>query len=69
MNATPRARGCDRACTAWFVAPGGTPEKAGPSDIYKALLGRSDHDWDREYTERVSKALIDAVRSAREKLA
>jgi neutral/alkaline ceramidase-like enzyme len=36
--------------------------------MYKALLGRSDHDWDREYTARVTKALIDAVRAAREKL-
>jgi neutral ceramidase len=36
--------------------------------MYKVLLGRSDHEWDREYTSRTSRALVDAVRSAREKL-
>ena len=36
--------------------------------MYKVLLGRSDHEWDREYTAVVTRALIDAVRTARDKL-
>lgn len=52
----------------WSVTHTHAAPEVGPSDMYKALLGRSDHDWDREYTARVSRALIDAVRNAREKL-
>jgi hypothetical protein len=36
--------------------------------MYKALLGRSDHDWDREYTAFATNALIEAVKTARERL-
>lgn len=52
----------------WSVTHTHAAPEVGPSDMYKALLGRSDHDWDREYTARVSRALIDAVRNARDKL-
>lgn len=52
----------------WSVTHTHAAPEVGPSDMYKALLGRSDHEWDREYTARVSRALIDAVRTAREKL-
>ena len=49
----------------WSVTHTHAAPEVGPSDMYKALLGRSDHEWDREYTARVSRALIDAVRTAR----
>jgi len=52
----------------WSVTHTHAAPEVGPSDMYKALLGRSDHEWDREYTARVSRALIDAVRTARDKL-
>ena len=52
----------------WSVTHTHAAPEVGPSDMYKALLGRSDHEWDREYTARVARALIDAVRSARDKL-
>jgi hypothetical protein len=52
----------------WSVTHTHAAPEVGPSDIYKALLGRSDHEWDREYTARVTRALIDGVRTARERL-
>jgi hypothetical protein len=36
--------------------------------MYKTLLGRSDHEWDREYTNRTVRSLVDAVKRARETL-
>ena len=47
----------------WSVTHTHAAPEIGAPDIYKALLGRSDHDWDREYTARVTGALVDAVRS------
>ena len=36
--------------------------EVGPPGVYKVLLkGRSDHEWDREYTEQISAALVKAV--------
>ena len=52
----------------WSVTHTHAAPEVGPRGVYKALLGRSDHEWDREYTAGVTKALIDAVRTAREKL-
>jgi hypothetical protein len=60
--------GIDPKHVLWSVTHTHAAPEVGPSDMYKALLGRSDHEWDREYTARVTKALIDAVRAAREKL-
>ncbi len=36
--------------------------------MYKVLLGRSDHEWNREYAEFVKSALIAGVKEARAKL-
>jgi hypothetical protein len=36
--------------------------------MYKALLGRSDHEWDREYAALVKDSLVRAVKEARDKL-
>jgi hypothetical protein len=52
----------------WSVTHTPAAPEVGPPDMYKALLGRSDHDWDREYTAFVTNALIDAVKSARDTL-
>jgi neutral ceramidase len=60
--------GIDPKHVLWTVTHTHAAPEIGPSDMYKALLGRSDHDWDREYTNTATRALIDAVRMARQKL-
>ena len=52
----------------WSVTHTHAAPEIGPPDMYKALLGRSDHEWDRDYTARTTKALVDGVRSARDRL-
>ena len=39
-----------------------------PTRVYKALLGRSDHKYDRDYAALVKDSLIAAVKEARSKL-
>jgi hypothetical protein len=63
-----KATGVDPKQVMWSVTHTHAAPEIGPPDMYKALLGRSDHDWDPDYTERTTKALIDAVRTARERL-
>jgi hypothetical protein len=60
--------GIDPKHVLWTVTHTHAAPEVGPPDMYKALLGRSDHDWDREYTSRTTRALIDAVRRAKETL-
>jgi hypothetical protein len=60
--------GIDPAHVWWSVTHTHAAPEIGPPDMYKALLGRSDHDWDREYTAFATSALIDAVRTARDTL-
>jgi hypothetical protein len=60
--------GIDPKHVLWSVTHTHAAPEIGPPDMYKALLGRSDHDWDREYTARVTGALIDAVTRARASL-
>jgi neutral/alkaline ceramidase-like enzyme len=60
--------GIDPAHVWWSVTHTHAAPEVGPPDMYKVLLGRSDHEWDREYTAVVTRALIDAVRAARDKL-
>jgi neutral ceramidase len=60
--------GIDPAHVWWSVTHTHAAPEVGPPDMYKALLGRSDHDWDRDYTTFATNALIDAVRAARERL-
>jgi len=60
--------GIDAAHVWWSVTHTHAAPEIGPPDMYKALLGRSDHDWDREYTTSTVNALIDAVRNARDRL-
>jgi len=63
-----KATGINPQHVLWSVTHTHAAPEVGPSDMYKVLLGRSDHEWDREYTVRITRALIEAVRSAREKL-
>ena len=60
--------GIDPKHVLWSVTHTHAAPEVGPPDMYKALLGRSEHEWDREYTARVTRALIDAVRTARDTL-
>jgi neutral/alkaline ceramidase-like enzyme len=52
----------------WGVTHTHAAPEVGPPSIYKELLGRSDHEWDREYAGRIKSALIEAVKAARAKL-
>ena len=65
MRDLQKETGIDPAHVWWSVTHTHAAPEVGPPDMYKALLGRSDHDWDREYTSMVTRALIDAVRTAR----
>jgi hypothetical protein len=60
--------GIDPQQVMWSVTHTHAAPEVGPPDMYKALLGRSDHEWDREYTNRTVRLLIDAVKRARETL-
>jgi neutral ceramidase len=60
--------GIDPRHVLWSVTHTHAAPEVGPPDMYKTLLGRSDHDWDREYTARVTRLLIDAVKTARARL-
>jgi hypothetical protein len=68
MGELQRRTGIDPAHVWWSVTHTHAAPEIGPPDMYKALLGRSDHEWDREYTTFATNALIDAVRAARDKL-
>jgi neutral ceramidase len=68
MRELQERTGIDPAHVWWSVTHTHAAPEVGPPDMYKALLGRSDHDWDREYTNLFTNALIDAVRTARDKL-
>jgi len=52
----------------WSVTHTHAAPEVGPPGVYKALLGRSDHEWDREYAALVKDSLIRAVKEARTKL-
>jgi hypothetical protein len=60
--------GIDPKHVLWSVTHTHAAPEIGPSDIYKALLGRSDHEWDREYTAATTRSLIEAVRTAQTSL-
>jgi neutral ceramidase len=52
----------------WSVTHSHATPEVGPPGIYKALLGRSDHEHDREYEALVKAALVRAVKEAQGKL-
>jgi hypothetical protein len=63
-----KATGIDPKQVMWSVTHTHAAPEIGPPDMYKALLGRSDHEWDQDYTGRTTRALIEAVRTARDTL-
>jgi len=68
MRDLHQATGIDPKHVLWSVTHTHAAPEIGPPEMYKALLGRSDHEWDREYTSQTTGALIEAVRLARERL-
>ncbi len=68
MRDLQAATGITPAQVLWSVTHTHAAPEVGPPDMYKALLGRSDHEWDRDYSALVSSALIGAVRLARDRL-
>jgi neutral ceramidase len=67
--ALQQATGIERKQFWWSVTHTHSAPEVGPPGVYKVLLkGRSDHEWDRQYTEQISAALVKAVQEARDKL-
>ncbi len=52
----------------WSVNHSHAAPEIGPPEIYKTLLGRSDHEWSRDYTALVVNALVQGAKDARSKL-
>ncbi|HZQ56004.1 MAG TPA: neutral/alkaline non-lysosomal ceramidase N-terminal domain-containing protein [Bryobacteraceae bacterium] len=52
----------------WSVTHSHAAPEVGPPGMYKVLLGRSDHEWNRDYAAQVTRSLIDGVTEARGKL-
>ena len=53
----------------WAVTHTHSAPEVGPRGVYEALLkGRSDHEWDRDYTNRIRAALIEGIVQAKAKL-
>jgi neutral ceramidase len=63
-----RETGVTRVQFWWSVTHTHAAPEVGPPGVYKALLGRSDHEYDREYAALVKDTLIRAVKEARAKL-
>lgn len=52
----------------WSVTHSHAAPEVGPPEMYKALLGRSDHEWNRDYAALVENAAVDGVKEAKAKL-
>jgi hypothetical protein len=52
----------------WSVTHSHATPEVGPSGFYKTLLGRSDHEFNRDYAQRVTSALIDGIKKAKSEL-
>ncbi len=52
----------------WMVTHSHAAPEVGPPGVYKTLLGRSDHEWNRQYARLVQDALIQGIQQARAKL-
>lgn len=60
--------GVERQNIWWSVTHSHAAPEVGPPGIYKTLLGRSDHEWSREYAAEVTRSLVTGVKEAKEKL-
>lgn len=63
-----RTLGIPRTHFWWSVTHTHAAPEVGAPGIYKALLGRSDHEWDRDYAAFVKESLVRAVREAHDRL-
>lgn len=52
----------------WSVTHSHAAPEVGAPGVYKTLLGRSDHEWNRDYAQRVTSALVEGIRNAKSKL-
>ena len=52
----------------WSVNHSHATPEVGPPEIYKTLLGRSDHEWNRDYAALVENAAVEGVKEAKAKL-
>ncbi len=52
----------------WTVTHTHAAPEVGPPGMYGALLGRSDHEWSREYDNTVTDLLVQGVKKARANL-
>jgi len=52
----------------WSVTHSHAAPEVGAPGIYKTLLGRSDHEWNRDYAQQVTSALVEGIRNAKSKL-
>lgn len=52
----------------WSVTHTHSAPEIGPPAIYRALLGRSNHDWSRDYTNQVTGVLIQGVKDVTARL-
>jgi hypothetical protein len=52
----------------WSVTHSHSAPEVGAPGFYKTLLGRSDHEWNRDYAQRVTSALIEGIKDAKSKL-
>src|SRR5882757_4267590 len=61
--------GIERKQFWWSVTHTHSAPEAGPPGVYKVLLkSRSDHDWDRDYTQQIKTSLVHGIQEARAKL-
>ncbi len=61
--------GADPRNVWWSVSHSHATPEVGPPGIYKALLGRSDHEWNRDYAALVENAVVQGVKEAKANLA
>jgi neutral ceramidase len=52
----------------WSVSHSHATPEVGPPEIYKSLLGRSDHEWNRDYAALVENAAVQGVKEAKANL-
>ena len=60
--------GIPRRSVWWSVTHTHSAPEVGPPTIYRALLGRSNHEWSRDYASEVTAALIQGVKDVTAKL-
>ncbi len=60
-----REMGIEPRCLWWSVTHSHSTPEVGPPGMYKALLGRSDHEFNANYARQVTASLVEGVRQAR----